>query len=230
MLAREAIAARTLETVSGASIGAELRLALGEADAVAALAAMDDLGLLSALHPRLRLEEPIAATRTSCCRRQGQPVRTWRLLLLAVLFQPMAAACAGRSACGDPRAARWLGFPGGRSRSRDRGGDCGGAVAEELARVERARRLRIARSSRWRASPSRVRWQAPSWRMPALRPAAGSSSRATSAWRSPAMTYSRPGSRGPRDRPPPQAALLRKLDGELPAGREAELAATLRLP
>ncbi len=37
-----------LDTVSGARIGAELRIALGEADAVAALAAMDELGRAAA--------------------------------------------------------------------------------------------------------------------------------------------------------------------------------------
>jgi tRNA nucleotidyltransferase (CCA-adding enzyme) len=59
-LAQTAIAARALDTVSGARIGAELRLALGEADGVAALEAMSELGVLHALHPRLRFEEPVA--------------------------------------------------------------------------------------------------------------------------------------------------------------------------
>jgi tRNA nucleotidyltransferase (CCA-adding enzyme) len=52
VLARQALAADALTTVSGARTGSELRLALTEADAPAALAAMDDLGLLAALELR----------------------------------------------------------------------------------------------------------------------------------------------------------------------------------
>jgi tRNA nucleotidyltransferase (CCA-adding enzyme) len=55
-LAREAIGAGALATLSGARVGAELRLALGEPDPLAALAALEELGVLRALHPRLRLE------------------------------------------------------------------------------------------------------------------------------------------------------------------------------
>jgi tRNA nucleotidyltransferase (CCA-adding enzyme) len=55
-LAAEAIAGGALATVSGARIGAELRLALGESDPSAALAELDRLGVLGALHPRLRVE------------------------------------------------------------------------------------------------------------------------------------------------------------------------------
>jgi tRNA nucleotidyltransferase (CCA-adding enzyme) len=59
-LASEALAARALDAVSGARIGAELRLALSEPDAVAALARLNQCGVLGALHPRLRFEEPVA--------------------------------------------------------------------------------------------------------------------------------------------------------------------------
>jgi len=55
-LASRALIMGALETISGARIGAELRLALCEADAPGALAAMDELGLLTALHPRLRFD------------------------------------------------------------------------------------------------------------------------------------------------------------------------------
>jgi tRNA nucleotidyltransferase (CCA-adding enzyme) len=55
-LARDAVAAGALETVSGARVGAELRLALGELDALEALGELDRLGVLGALHPRLRFE------------------------------------------------------------------------------------------------------------------------------------------------------------------------------
>lgn len=55
-LAAQAVAAGAPATVSGARLGAELRLALAEPDPLAALAEADLLGLLAALHPRLRFE------------------------------------------------------------------------------------------------------------------------------------------------------------------------------
>lgn len=57
-LARKAVRDRALGTVSGARIGAELRLALGEGrdGAMAAIEQMDRMGLLEAVHPRLRWE------------------------------------------------------------------------------------------------------------------------------------------------------------------------------
>ncbi len=53
-LARGALSAGALETVSGARVGAELRLALREARAPEVLDAMSQLGVLRAVHPRLR--------------------------------------------------------------------------------------------------------------------------------------------------------------------------------
>ncbi len=85
-LARAALAARALETVSGARIGAELRLALAEDDALAALAAMDDLGVLHALHPRLRFEPPVARAALALLPEDGRP----DLALLASLLLPLA--------------------------------------------------------------------------------------------------------------------------------------------
>jgi tRNA nucleotidyltransferase (CCA-adding enzyme) len=52
-LAADAVAGGALRTVSGARVGAELRLALSEPEPVAALAAMAKLGVLPALHPSL---------------------------------------------------------------------------------------------------------------------------------------------------------------------------------
>jgi tRNA nucleotidyltransferase (CCA-adding enzyme) len=57
-LADAALAADALRTVSGPRVGAELRLALAEPDAVGALRALDELGVLAAVHPRLRFDEP----------------------------------------------------------------------------------------------------------------------------------------------------------------------------
>ncbi len=118
-LAKEALEGDALSTLSGARIGAELRLALGEPNAVASLAAMDDLGLLRALSPGLRFDEPLARgsleilsvadartgddrtgedrkgeDRTSDDResedRKGEDIRP-DLLLLGALLQPMTS-------------------------------------------------------------------------------------------------------------------------------------------
>jgi tRNA nucleotidyltransferase (CCA-adding enzyme) len=60
-LARAAITGGALQTVSRARIGAELRLALGEPDALAALAALDRLGVLAALEAGMCLDGALAA-------------------------------------------------------------------------------------------------------------------------------------------------------------------------
>lgn len=85
-LAREALVARALDTVSGARIGAELRLALGEPDAIAALVALNELGVLGALHPRLRFEQPVARAALALLPEDGRP----DLALLASLLLPLA--------------------------------------------------------------------------------------------------------------------------------------------
>jgi tRNA nucleotidyltransferase (CCA-adding enzyme) len=137
-LARAALEARALETVSGARIGAELRLALGEADAEAALAALSELGVLEALHPRLRFERPVAGTTLALLPEDGRP----DLALLGSLVLPLALRAGG-----DPRAEivalldRWD-FPAG-----DRDRVVAAAVAvprlvEELPAAERPSALR----------------------------------------------------------------------------------------
>ena len=60
-LAAQALAQNALGTVSRARIGAELRLALSEVDAVAALTALRELGVLAALHPRMSFDARLAA-------------------------------------------------------------------------------------------------------------------------------------------------------------------------
>jgi tRNA nucleotidyltransferase (CCA-adding enzyme) len=81
-LAAEALAAGALSTVSGARVGAELRLALGEADAVAALACMSALGVLGAVHPALCLREHVARRALALLPADGRP----DLLLMASLL------------------------------------------------------------------------------------------------------------------------------------------------
>jgi tRNA nucleotidyltransferase (CCA-adding enzyme) len=85
-LAAQALATGALETVSGARIGAELRLALGEPDPVATLASLEDLGALSAVHPRLRLEESLARRALAILPADGRA----DLLLVATLLLSIA--------------------------------------------------------------------------------------------------------------------------------------------
>jgi tRNA nucleotidyltransferase (CCA-adding enzyme) len=62
-LALAAVRQGALDTVSGARVGAELRLVVREPDPLAALKAVAWLGLDHALHPRFGLAEPAAARR-----------------------------------------------------------------------------------------------------------------------------------------------------------------------
>lgn len=85
-LAAQALAAGALATVSLARVGAELRLALGEADPVAAFAAMDQLGVFTALEPRLRFDSELARAALDLLPEDGRA----DLLLLASLLLPVA--------------------------------------------------------------------------------------------------------------------------------------------
>ncbi len=87
-LAAEAVQAGVLRTVSRARVGAELRLALGEADAPAALVALDQLGILSALADRLAFDEPLARRALALLPDDGQVA----VLLMAAVLLPMAAS------------------------------------------------------------------------------------------------------------------------------------------
>jgi tRNA nucleotidyltransferase (CCA-adding enzyme) len=59
-LAAEALAGGALASVSGARVGSELRLALDEVDAIGALAALEELGVLRALPPGLDFDRALA--------------------------------------------------------------------------------------------------------------------------------------------------------------------------
>jgi tRNA nucleotidyltransferase (CCA-adding enzyme) len=91
-LARAAIDGGALQTVSGVRLGAELRLALGEADAVAALSAMDELGLLSALSPHLHFDHrlALAALMLLAAASGGEGTPRPELLLVSALLLPAA--------------------------------------------------------------------------------------------------------------------------------------------
>jgi tRNA nucleotidyltransferase (CCA-adding enzyme) len=87
-LAAEALAAGALATVSRARVGAELRLALAEPDPVSALLALENLGVLAALEPRLSFDERLARRALAMLPDDGRE----DVLLLAVLLAPLAAA------------------------------------------------------------------------------------------------------------------------------------------
>ncbi len=84
-LVREAIAAGALETVSLARVGAELRLALAEADPVAAFSALEELGVFAALERRLRFDPELARRALALLPEDGRA----DLLLLASLLLPV---------------------------------------------------------------------------------------------------------------------------------------------
>jgi tRNA nucleotidyltransferase (CCA-adding enzyme) len=81
-LAAAAIAGGALASVSGARVGAELRLALAEADPVAALAALEALGALAALDARLLLPQALARSALAALPADGRP----DVLLLGTLL------------------------------------------------------------------------------------------------------------------------------------------------
>jgi tRNA nucleotidyltransferase (CCA-adding enzyme) len=89
-LAAEAARAGALSTVSGARLGAELRLALSEPSATAALAVLRALDVLPALHPWLRYEAPIVIGALDLLPADGRA----DLLLLASLLLSSALLCA----------------------------------------------------------------------------------------------------------------------------------------
>ncbi len=88
-LAADALAGGALATVSGARVGAELRLALGEEDPVAALSRMSSLGVLAAVHPGLCLSEQVARRALALLPADGRPdLLLMASLLLALSMDP----------------------------------------------------------------------------------------------------------------------------------------------
>ena len=219
-LARAAIDGRALDTVSGARIGAELRLALREADALAALAAMGELEVFRALHPRLRFEEPLARATLTLLPEDARP----DLALLASLMLPLALRAGG-----DPRAEilalldRWD-FP---AVDRDRVAAAAVAVPrliEELPAAERPSMLRATVQS------------VPSEGVALAGALAGEGPAQKWFGQTRHLTLQITGedliaagiAEGPEIGRRLEAVLKLRLDGELDAGREAELAAALR--
>jgi len=221
-LAREALAARALDTVSGARVGAELRLALGEPDALASLAALSELGILAALHPRLRFEEPSARDALALLPGDGRP----DLLLLAASTLPLALRAGGD----DPRAEisallDRLEFPAG---DRDRVARAAAAVARLTDELPAAPASALRRATHGvplegialagAVGGADARRQARRWLDDARHVRLTITGDDLLAAGIPA---------GPDVGRRLDATLDRRLDGELPDGRDAELAAAL---
>jgi len=84
-LAREALAAGALATVSGARVGAELRLALAEDDPLEALASHEELGVLAGLVAGLALDRALAQRALALA---PQDASVQELLLACLLLGP----------------------------------------------------------------------------------------------------------------------------------------------
>jgi tRNA nucleotidyltransferase (CCA-adding enzyme) len=234
-LAAAAVAGGALGTVSLARIGAELRLALAEADAVAALAALDELGVLAELHPRLRFDTRLARDALdllSDAEGGTEPGPRPDLLLLAVLLQPMAVDLLEE----DVQANMYALLEGMEFRASEgtlvtRAAICADALAEELVHAEAGSEIHaiasfeslesVALAGAWATPWSNTRTAAHLW----LAELRNVRLRITG---DDLLAAGIP--EGPEIGRRLEAALCAKLDGELNGGREAELAAALRLP
>jgi tRNA nucleotidyltransferase (CCA-adding enzyme) len=222
-LAREALAADALATVSGARIGAELRLALSEEDPIAALACMDRLGVLRAIDPRLhaagrwegRLRSALAALPSD-----GRP-ELLLLVWLAFLAQDEARALFDRLEVGAAErdqaiagAARVQALARTLSEQPAPSSVCAAAQGAPAETVALAAVIGGRGASR-RGDPQEVarRWF-DEWRHMRLEITGDDLIRAGVP-------------RGPEIGERLRAALDRRLDGELPGGRDAELRAAL---
>ncbi len=87
VLAGQALAGGVMKTVSAARIGAELRLALREADLLSSLGQLAGLGVLGALDPPMRLERDPLADALRLLPADGRP----DLLALGSLLRPVGA-------------------------------------------------------------------------------------------------------------------------------------------
>jgi len=95
LLAGRAVAGGALGTLTGARLGAELRLLLDEREAVTALVELERIGALAALHPRLRLQRELCTSALALLPHDGRR----DLLLVAALVLPLVLAVGE-----DPRA------------------------------------------------------------------------------------------------------------------------------
>jgi tRNA nucleotidyltransferase (CCA-adding enzyme) len=236
-LAATAVAEGVLQTVSLARIGAELRLALGEADPVAALAALDELGVLAALHPRLWFDTRLARDALQLLSEaEGSSGSKPRpdLLLLAVVLQPMVVDLLEEDV--DVEGDMYALLEGMEFRSAEialvtRAAICADALAEELTRAEESSEIYEAASFESLEGVALAgAWDEPSWsdaRIAAHRWLTELRNVRLEITGADLLAAGLP--EGPEIGRRLEAALCAKLDGELADGREAELAAALQL-
>jgi tRNA nucleotidyltransferase (CCA-adding enzyme) len=230
-LAAQALAAGALETVSRARIGAELRLALREADAVAALAELDELGVLRALasspkgDPRLRLDAELVRRALALLPADGRPDL---LQIASLLLEPTD------SDRGDREASMYelldgLEFTATERERIMRSALDAPALVGAMADARKPSQLRNALFAHTleavalagalsRRGPESVAAQAADWleRLRHVRLAIGGDDLLQAGIAA-----------GPQLGMRLDAALARRLDGELEAGRDAELRAAL---
>jgi tRNA nucleotidyltransferase (CCA-adding enzyme) len=223
-LARTALHRGALATVSHARLGAELRLAFGEADPVASLASLQELGVLAALGAGLELDTALARTALELLPADGRPAA---LLMAALLSKAPQAARRQR----EPALHALLDgfeFPAVERERVMRSVLAAPSLAAELERAHRPSQLREALVA---YPPESVALAG------ALTGTGTPGWRAAREWLQTLRTVRL--SIGGQDlldagiAPGPEigrrlaAALAAKLDGELEDGREAELAAAL---
>ncbi|MGA2164315.1 MAG: hypothetical protein ABSH36_07585, partial [Solirubrobacteraceae bacterium] len=236
-LAATAVAEGALQTVSLARIGAELRLALGEADPVAALAALDELGLLAALHRRLWFDTRLARDALELLSEAGgasEPQPRADLLLLAVVLQPMVVDLLEEDVDVEGEMCALLEgmeFRSGEIALVTRAAICADALAEELSRAEESSEIYEAASFESLEGVALAgAWEEPSWsdsRIAAHRWMTELRNIRLEITGADLLAAGLP--EGPEIGRRLEAALCAKLDGELTGGREAELAAALQL-
>lgn len=224
-LAARALAAGALATVSRARIGAELRLALREDDAVASLGALSELGVLHALEPRLHFDAELACRALALLPEDGRP----DLLLMASLLLPLMAIPGL-----DPEPVMFelldgLEFPAAERERIMRSALVAPSLVNEMADAAKPSELHEALFAHTleaiamggalsEAGPSSVSGEAAQWlqRLRHVRLAITGDDLLAAGI-----------SAGPEVGRRLDAALARKLDGELADGREAELSAAL---
>jgi tRNA nucleotidyltransferase (CCA-adding enzyme) len=239
-LAAAAVAGGALGTVSGARVGAELRLALSEPDPPAAFAELARLGVLGALHPRLRFEPALvrqALELLGGAPRDGSPARRAEqdrggvdrpdLLVLAAIALPLALRADGTPQGEILALLDWLEFPAG---DRDRVAAAAAAVPALLDELPRAASRSELRALALPAPPEGVALAGA-----VSEPAAAAAARWLGDVRHVGLAI---GGRdllaagvpeGPEVGRRLEAALRLRLDGELPDEREAQLRAALEL-
>ncbi len=234
-LAADAVAGGALGTVSLARVGAELRLALGEADAVAALVALDELGVLAALRRRLRFDARLARDALELLARAeggAGPDPRPDLLLLAVVLAPMAVDLLEEDVQSNMHALlEGMEFRAAEVDIVARAAVCADSIAAELARAEAGSEIyEIASFESLEGVALAGAWDDRSWsnaRVAAYRWLEELRNARLEITGADLLAAGIP--QGPEVGRRLQAALCAKLDGELPDGREAELAAALRL-